>query len=56
MDNDYESVLFVARETYLYQVSHSYSLSLELLKLNTTVSNSKIPPRTSSEGYRAANW
>ncbi|KAM0788635.1 hypothetical protein ACM66B_006106 [Microbotryomycetes sp. NB124-2] len=34
MDGDYETVLFVARECYVY----------------------RIPPRTSSEGYRAANW
>lgn len=59
-EDDYESVLFVAREVYVYRVrvrrAHLAPHAPRSSTSKLIPPSLQIPPRTSSEGYKAAAW
>lgn len=55
MEDDYESVLWVGKEAYVYKV-RSILLLQGSFEAELTRLPCKIPPRQSTSGYKAAEW
>lgn len=55
-EDQLESLLFVAREVYVYQVSTSRTPRSTFLHSTRRFLLDQIPPRQSNAGYRAADW